>query len=401
MVTVKQESLARPKRASRLKRPSRKKIKVMKTGRTIVEIATQIAEESKAKRDYVAPTTALAMTTLPAVAGQTAADVALQFSVGGQTQQYSPTNLCLGQIADRVGIPAKYAERMRTEAPELLCKNINHWFAAKPEKRMLRTLSNGHKIARAFLSERYRPLDNYDLFAAIVPKLQEAGCVIRSVEITETRFYIQASTPRIQRPINQTIMLAGGQQHIARIVEAGVIIGNSEVGCGAIFVDPMIYDNWCTNGAVMQRTLRRHHVGKRNEGTAFGDENTAELFSDATRLLDDKAFWSKAIDVVNAALSVTKFGEYVDKMIATQSQQLTSKPAEVVEIVADRFQLNDTEKDNVLMQFMSGGDMSKFGLVQAVTRAAQDVASYDRAVELERLGGQIIELPPTDFSAKN
>jgi hypothetical protein len=373
----------------------------MKTGRTIAAIATQISEECKAKRDYVAPTTALAMTTLSPQAGQSVPDVALQFSVSCQVQQYAPTTLCLGQIADRVGIPSKYAERMRTEAPELLCSNINHWFNANPEKRMLRTLSNGHKIARAFLSERYRPLDNFDLFASIMPKLEAAGCEIRSVEITETRFYIQASTPRIQRPINQTITLAGGQQHIARVVEAGVIIGNSEVGCGAIFVDPMIYDNWCTNGAVMQRTLRRHHVGRRNEGTTFGDENTAELFSDATRQLDDKAFWSKAIDVVNAALNVTKFNEYVDKLVATQAQQLTSKPVEVVEVLADKFQLNDAEKDNVLMQYMSGGDLSKFGLVQAVTRAAQDVASYDRAVELERLGGQIIELSPMDFSAKN
>lgn len=372
----------------------------MKTGRSIDVLAAKILEESKAKKDYVAPTNCLQMVTMPSE-NALIPSVALQFTIGGQTRQYAPTSLCLGQIADRVGIPSKYADRMRTKAPELLCSNINHWFSAQPEKRMLRTLSNGHNIARAFLSERYRPLDNFDLFSAIVPKLNEAGCIIRSAEITETRFYIQASTPRIQRPISQMITLAGGQQQIARIVEAGVIIGNSEVGCGAIFVDPMIFDNWCTNGAVMQRTLRRHHVGRRNEGTTFGDENTTELFSDATRQLDDRAFWSKAIDVVSASLNVTRFNEYVDRLVATQYQQLTSRPSEVIEIVADNFQLNDTEKDSVLLHYMSGGDMSKFGLVQAVTRAAQDVASYDRAVELERLGGQIIELDPSEFAAKN
>lgn len=369
----------------------------MKAGRPIEALASQILEESKAKKDYVAPTTALSMVTVPHEGKP--ASVALQFNVGGQTRQYAPTSLCLGQIADRVGIPSKYAERMRTEAPELLTKNVNHWFNANPEKRMLRTLSNGHSIARAFLSEKYRPLDNFDLFAAVMPRLQEAGCVIRSAEITETRFYIQASTPRIQRPVNQTITLAGGQQQVARVVEAGVIIGNSEVGCGALFVDPMIYDQWCTNGAVMQRTLRRHHVGRRNEGTVFGDEATSELFSDATRKLDDQAFWAKAIDVVNAAMSIAKFNDYVDSLVATQAQKLIGKPAEIVEVVADKFQLNDSEKENVLLQFMQGGDHSKFGLVQAVTRAAQDVESYDRAVELERLGGQIIELPPTDFAA--
>ena len=149
----------------------------------------------------------------------------------------------------------------------------------------------------------------------------------------------------------------------------------------------------------MQRTLRRHHVGRRNEGNVFGDEGTAELFSDETRKLDDRAFWAKVVDVSAAAMSVTKFNEHVDKLVATQEQKLIGKPSEVVEVAADRLQFNDTEKENVLLHFMQGGDFSKFGLVQAVTRAAQDVESYDRAVELERIGGQIIELPATDFSA--
>lgn len=37
--------------------------------------------------------------------------------------------------------------------------------------------------------------------------------------------------------------------------------------------------------------------------------------------------------------------------------------------------------------------MSAWGLANAVTRAAQDVESYDRSQELEAVGGDIIELP--------
>ena len=36
-------------------------------------------------------------------------------------------------------------------------------------------------------------------------------------------------------------------------------------------------------------------------------------------------------------------------------------------------------------------------LMQAVTRASQDVEDYDRASELEQLGGQIIELAPSQW----
>ena len=370
----------------------------MKTGRTLQDISTQILAENRAKRDFVADTSALSMTVTEPESGKQ--DVALRFTVKDRAQTFKPTSLCLDQIAARVGIPAKYADRMRTEAPELLCQNVNHWFIANPEKRMVRTLSNGEQIARAFLSERYRALDNFDMFAAVFPKLQASGCEVHSAEITEKRFYIQASTPRIQAIIDQTVKI-GTHNKIQRTVQAGVIIGNSEVGCGSIFVDPIMYDLVCTNGLILQRTLKRHHVGRRNEGEIFGDENTAELFSDETRKLDDKAFWAKVSDVVTASLNEVKFNENITRLRQLQTKELAKDAAavpKVVEAVASKFDLMEQEKANLLLHFAQGGDFSQYGLVNAVTRMAEDAESYDRAVEVERMGGQIVELPSSDFT---
>lgn len=366
----------------------------MKAGRTIKQISEQILAENGAKKDYVVNTPVL---TLEPTEDQK--DIRLGFTVRGERRLYKPTNLCFEQIADRVGIPRKYAERMRSEAPALLAQNVNHWFQNAPEKRMLRTLNNDMNVARAFLSERYRPLDNFDLASIVMPKLQASGCEIRSCEITESRFYIQASTPRIQAIIDQTVKI-GTHNRIQRTVEAGVIIGNSEVGGGAIFVDPMMYDLVCTNGLVLARTLKRHHVGKRHEGELFGDEGSFEMFTDETRKLDDKAFWAKVNDVVDASLNQIKFNENIDRLRETQAVVLAEKPKEVeevIEVTAARFNFNDDEKGALLMHFAQGGDFSKYGLINAVTRTAEDVDSYDRAVELERLGGQIIELPKSDF----
>lgn len=262
---------------------------------------------------------------------------------------------------------------------------------------MLRTLNHDQNIARAFLSGRYRPLDNYDLFAAVMPKLQAAGCEIRSAEVTETRFYIQASTPRVQAIIDQNVKI-GTHNRIQRTVEAGVIIGNSEIGFGSVFVEPMAYDLVCTNGLVLQRTLKRHHVGKRHEGEMFGDENTFEMFSDETRKMDDAAFWGKVSDVTTAALNEVTFNANIDRLRETQKQELAvdaNGVPKVVEAVSERFQFVDDEKNALLLHFAQGGDFSKYGLINAVTRTAQDVPSYDRAVELERFGGQIIELAPS------
>jgi hypothetical protein len=372
----------------------------MKTGRNLQEISQQILAQHSAKKDYVVNTGALrVIPTTPANPSEKR-DVQLAFTVRGEQRLLTPTDLCLSQIADRVGIPKKYSDRMRSEAPDLLATNINHWFTSAPEKRMLRTLNNGQSVARAFLSDGYRPLDNFDLAQIALPRLQESGCEIKSCEITETRLYIQAFTPRIQAVIDQHVKI-GTHDRINRTVQAGVIIGNSEVGLGSIFVEPAMLDLVCANGLILQRTLKKHHVGRRNEGVIFGDESSYELFSDETRKLDDRAFWSKVSDVIASSVNEVQFNKNIDRLREAQTEVLAEAAKEieaVVEVTANRFNFSDDEKGNLLLHFAQGGDFSKYGLINAVTRTAEDVASYDRAVELERLGGQIIELPASDFS---
>ena len=56
--------------------------------------------------------------------------------------------------------------------------------------------------------------------------------------------------------------------------------------------------------------------------------------------------------------------------------------------------------DNILNHLARGGNATLWGLVNAITRTAEDVASYDRAIELERYGGMALELPASTF-AKN
>jgi hypothetical protein len=47
----------------------------------------------------------------------------------------------------------------------------------------------------------------------------------------------------------------------------------------------------------------------------------------------------------------------------------------------------------VLRDLIEGGELSGYGLVNAVTHYSQQVEDYDRATELEALGGRLIELP--------
>jgi len=55
------------------------------------------------------------------------------------------------------------------------------------------------------------------------------------------------------------------------------------------------------------------------------------------------------------------------------------------------------EQSSVLRHLIEGGDLSRWGLANAVTRAAADVESYDRSTELEAIGGAVVDLPAAQW----
>ncbi len=59
--------------------------------------------------------------------------------------------------------------------------------------------------------------------------------------------------------------------------------------------------------------------------------------------------------------------------------------------------LTGAENGSVLQHLYRGGDLSAWGLANAVTRTAEDTADYDRATEFEATGRPVTELGPTDW----
>ena len=50
---------------------------------------------------------------------------------------------------------------------------------------------------------------------------------------------------------------------------------------------------------------------------------------------------------------------------------------------------------------IAGGDLSQYGLSNAITRASQDVESYDRATTLEGIGWQVAAMPAAQWKELN
>lgn len=342
----------------------------MKEGKTLVQLAEELQRQRATKKDFIAPSKNIKLTVSPLDG--------VQLNLGGRGNSYPTNDLAEEQIAGRLQIPKKYFDRMKAEAPELLAKNVNHWFGASDEKYMVRTLDD--KV-RGVLSSRFRPLDNYDLSEAVLPEMSKMQLNIMSCEITEKRMYIKAVTEKITAEITK-----------GDVVQAGIVISNSEVGCGSVRVEPMIYRLVCLNGLISDdNSLRKYHVGRGNND----EDGLREYFKDETRQADDKAFWMKVRDIVNSALGNEIFIKGVEKMRRATKTIIDVTPAETIKVIENvqaHYALSEGEGQGILAHLLKGGDFTQYGLVNAVTRASADVQDYDRATDLERLGGEILEL---------
>lgn len=339
----------------------------MKQGKTISELAAEIERQQRAKRDFIADTREIAMT------GD------LRLRVGAEA--FGVTDVAHRHIGEKAGIPAKYYDRMRKAAPQLLSLNVNEWFRTDPERRMVRTLDGA---ARAVLTDRYQRIDNEHIAEVVLPVLADTpGIRIASTEITDSRLYIKAVNERVRAEVK-----------VGDPVEAGVLITNSEIGLGAVAISPLVNRLVCTNGLVVaDQKYRRNHVGRR----ADNGDDVYEMLSDETLRADDRAILLKVRDIVRAALDEARFAVTVEKMRSAAESQKMQDPIRTVELLADRLSLQEGEKPSILRHLIEGGDLTKWGMVNAVTRAAHDVESYDRSTELEVVGGKILDLSKTDW----
>jgi hypothetical protein len=352
----------------------------MKAGRTLTELAQEIERQEKSKRDFVTDTRNVEMN---------ATDKKLDLVFGDV--MVGVTDMAHSQIGSHTKIPAAYYDRMRQEAPDLLATNVNRWFQKYPAPRMIRVLD---ERARGFLSDRFRPLDNYDLMEATLPPLMDMGVEILSCDVTETKLYLKVVDKRILKdlPVGWSPTNRGHQRFDT--VSPALVLSNSEVGCGALSCQTSVYFGGCTNlTAIKEKSTRKYHVGSRHE---IGDEVYAML-SDTTKKLSDAALWGTIRDVVKGAFDKAKFDATCSTLVDATQVKIEGDPGKVVELTAKKLGLNETERGSVLRHLIEGGDLSKYGLHNAITRTAEDVASYDRASQLEQMGGEVIELPKSEW----
>jgi len=255
------------------------------------------------------------------------------------------------QLCTRLGIPRKYLEKC---SPSLQSEQLNYWMTenfVSDQKSMFLRCRGGS--VRGILSDKYTPVDNIELVKIMGEALEVQAPDIDSFSIGETSMHVRMSYVEDD---NFQVMK---DDPFGR----GFHITNSEVGAARVGIFTSILRLVCTNGLIAWQKdgdeKGRIHVGR-------DKEEILEWFT---------------LHALDAA-------QEFDAMIAN----LSSARSEKVEINEAIPQIEADLKLSAasvlaLMEHYAFDDISPAGtryrVVNAMTRLAKDMGTYDRRFEVE------------------
>ena len=294
-------------------------------------------------------------------------------------EAFDVNDIALNQIATKAGMSKKYLDKMRDGHYSLLSDNFNYWFENTPQQQMVRTL-DGKVIA--FLSDKYKRVDHYEIAKVVLPILEAKGYVVKSCAITPTKMHIKAVLPTLEREVTT-----------GDVVQAGVIISNSEVGHGSVSVAPFIYRLICLNGmTVNDARLNSRHLTS-SQATIDG---VWTVLSDEAKELDNQALLAKVKDVVLSTSDEVRFNQNVEKMTEATEIKI-KKPKKVIEVLENRFDLTKQEGDDILQNLINRDDKQPtanvWSVVNSITALGNTMDDYDRGTKMQEIGGRLLTMP--------
>lgn len=339
--------------------------------------------------------------------------------------EYAPSTVALEGIAARLDIPTSYLKRIHATAPDMFDGNVNGWLHGKARRSadgaldvvrpadqrafLLRTFTDhdgGPGILRSVQSDRYQIIDDTDALVAVLAGVRaaEADVTIDTCDLTDRNMYVRVHAPGIAALAPN--LLAGyrspftdpeiemqrnhgwaldraraaarneGLATAEPVVFAGFEIRNSEVGCGAWSIVPIITIKVCNNGLTFTReAFTKTHLGSRMEKGMVN-------WSDDTRRKNLDLITAQARDAVSTFLDV----DYVTRKISELEKAAgvpISNADKAIRRVAKARAFTESEADGILDHFIRGGQMTAAGVMNAITSYSQTLANADRARHLD------------------
>lgn len=339
-----------------------------------------------------------------------------------ESPRYDLTTVAVEGIGDKLNIPRAYIQRLAAEHPDLFDQNVNGWLRHDSKMdnkymvRILRDAATGDGVVRAFLTNGFKPIDNIDVLTAAVQGMNESGLLgkltIRRCDLTDRRMYVSVysrdAAVRAERLLDgyrgpwdvsslaqrriitpDQVQDFAGQGMLPEgtepLIFGGMVLSNSDVGCGAFSLSGQLMVLRCGNGMTSPAgKVRKPHIGERHESgvidwSARTQEAMLKVITEQTR------------DAVRTFLSP----EWVARQIAEMEEQAgvrITKPRETIEVVTKKLNYSAAVTEDVFAHFLAGGQITAGGVMAAVTSVAQTVRNGDDAAAMEADAFRALEL---------
>ncbi len=314
---------------------------------------------------------------------------------------FETTDFALKQIGQEYGIPSDYVSRMKAQAESednytLLAQNFNYWInRIEMGTKLVRTLpviEDRHLTERrkiiAFLSNQFKPIDNYDvantIISAVASRVPTDNLVFHHAYVTETEFSMTLYDTSRKYYIHPESQKDG--------YFIGLNVKNSEVGTSSLILSPSLIRQVCSNGLIVSEPFMIDGNGNIEFGSRIkiihrGKRitNTGSIWSNATIQLLNATTLSQIQDVINATFDPDNVEIMMERLRETEK-----KPISPTWIDLTQHALGLTGNENEAI-WKKVEENTRYGFIQAVTSYANDLMEKkpERASELQKLGWQL------------
>jgi len=268
----------------------------------------------------------------------------------------------------------------------LLDANANHWFDFIKKSYLLRCFVDKEEktgVIRAFLSDRFKVIDNFDVLLASLQAVKESGVKldIDYCDITDKKMYVRFVAPEIvvdspKLLKNYHVPNEGNKGNMG--IMAGFILSNSETGHGQFTVAPRAVVGACNNGMIFyDEKFAKTHLGARME------ENSRIEWSEETRQKNYDLILSQTKDAIKHFVNAEYFSGKILSLENAGEEEL-KHPIQAVKNVTKDLSISEDKQEDILNFFIKGKDSTPFGITQALTFFAHKNEDADLQYELEK-----------------
>jgi len=273
------------------------------------------------------------------------------------------------QLAGRLGIRWDRWFSEDLVVPADRAAEINLRFQRSTDSLKIRTRrwaageeAKGEAVLRALVSPTYAPIDDLNVFevlrSVLGGRLQEL-CFVRLDVTDESSQYAAVNREDVD------LGIAKPDHH-----RNGFIIANSETGSRSLTLLVWILRLVCTNGLIAPESSVFRMVHRRQK-----DGVMQEKLARAVRLLPE--YWSRA-----------------ERTLRNARRDPVEDPHAALEVMVTAHPQLRPISDSVYEAYEQDPEPNRFGLVQAITRAAQALRPEDR-LTVEEFAGRIASMAPT------